>query len=78
MPAVCSIKWDGLLEEDPVANLVVHPIYHEEETMFRDLFRPAGISFSCRNSSMRKWRICIFLRFRRLLFPFWNKQLVWV
>ena len=22
MPAVCSINWDGLLEEDPVANLV--------------------------------------------------------
>ena len=70
MPAVCSINWDGLLEEDPVANLVVHSIYHEEETMFRDLFRPAGISFSCRNSSMRKWRICIFLRsVRRFVVP---------
>ena len=23
-----SINWDGLLEEDPIANLVVHPIYH--------------------------------------------------
>ena len=54
-------------------------LFTTRKRLFRDLFRPAGISFSCRNSSVRKWRICIFLRsVRRLLFPSWNKQFVWV
>ena len=45
MPAVTSISWDGSLEEDSVAIIVVPPNYNEDEPMFRDTLRTGALVF---------------------------------